>query len=90
MVEYIFCLYDLVAGRRIGALVVDRAVAPMIRTFHDALAQDENMRRHARDYELRLIGVIGVDGSIVPQEAETVATGVQWLAAQEPQLRKEA
>lgn len=90
--QNVYALVDLVAGRWTGSLVVDRSDAPVIRMFHDLLADERQpFKTHAADYELHRIGRVSDEG-VLDGYGETVciATGSQWLAAQAPTLRKEA
>lgn len=89
MDEYIYILYDRVALARTGNLVSNRSDAVVVRLFQDLLASDERMGMHADDYEMRRVGLIADDGTIVPQVPETVATGAQWRASRVPQVVKE-
>lgn len=88
----VYCLFDRVAGGWTGSLVVDRSDAPMIRLFHDLLADaKQGFLQHAGDYELLCVGKIADDGTLQAlHEPVTVATGAQWLAAQTPTIAREA
>lgn len=90
--QNVYCLLDLVAGRWVGSLVVDRSDAPMIRLFHDLLADKGQLfNTHAADYEMHRIGRISDEGVLDGYETTVcIATGAQWLAAQTPRLEKEA
>lgn len=78
----VYCLYDRVAATWIGQLVVDRADAPVIRMFHDLLADDKTgPGQHPNDYELKYIGQVADDGQLVSVDPQVVATGSAWLAA---------
>lgn len=90
MIGNVYTLFDRVAAARTGALVVHSSDAPVIRMFHDALAQDEQLRRHAGDYDMLRVGQILADGELVPETPTVVAQGAQWLAAQSPKLAAEA
>lgn len=90
MIGNVYTLYDRVARARTGSLVVHSSDAPVIRLFHDALAQDETLRRHAEDYDMLRVGQVLSDGTLVPEVPVTIATGAQWLAAQAPALVKDA
>lgn len=88
----VYCLYDIVADGWTGQLVTDRADAPVIRMFHDLLADPKmGIGKHANDYEMRCIGSIDDSGELLGHKVvRTVATGAQWLASQTPSLANEA
>lgn len=84
----IFALYDTVANCQAGPLITERAAAPAIRAFHDALAQgDKTMPgRYPDNYELKCVG--SIDDETMQLEAQTppltIATGKQWLEVSTP------
>lgn len=84
MDDRIYCLFDRVAVARTGNLVLARSDAIVVRLFEDLLREDDRLGKHADDYEMRRIGLIADDGSIVPESPVTIATGSQWRAANYP------
>lgn len=81
----IFALFDNVAACQAGPLITERAAAPAIRAFHDALAQPNTMPgRFPTNYDLKCLGT--VDDESMQIEAQTpvltVARGQEWLDAQ--------
>lgn len=89
--DQIYCIWDTVAGARVGALVVARSDAGVIRMFHDGLARHELFKDHPGDYNLLQIASIddacAVSGLAIPR---VVATGAAFVAAQSPTLVAEA
>lgn len=80
----LFIIYDLVAQNLIGQVVLERHPAPVIRLFHQLLAdKNTQLAAHPKDYNVVHIGFIDDDGQLTPIAPLTVATGEGWLAAQE-------
>lgn len=86
MDDRIYCLFDRIALARTGNLVLARSDAIVVRLFQDLLREDERLGKHADDYEMRRIGFIQDDGTIVPEVPVTIATGSQWRASLGPQV----
>lgn len=89
---FIYAVLDTVAGATTGALVVQRSDAPMIRQFHDALAEPKTpFYSHPGDYNLVCLGEISEDGCAIQSfdAPRVVATGAAWVAAATPQLMQQ-
>jgi hypothetical protein len=81
----ILALFDNVANCQAGPLITERAAAPAIRAFHDALSQQNTMPgRFPSNYDLKCVGTIDDETmELQPQTPVlTVARGQEWLDAQ--------
>jgi hypothetical protein len=77
-----YVIFDKVAQLWIGQPLIDRSDAPVIRLFHDVLADSSSLLgKHPADYELRYVGQLADDGDMIPSTVSVVATGSAWLAA---------
>lgn len=80
----LYTVFDLVAQARTGAVVAANADAPVLRMFHDALAQPSSpWAAHPADYNVLAIATIADSGLVVglPQP-EVIATGAAWVETQ--------
>lgn len=76
----LYSLYDLKAQTIIGGLVIENRDGPAIRAFQDAIL-DPNaiISKHPADYELRCLGSIDDQGTLVPATTiTTVARGADY------------
>lgn len=79
-----YCIYDKKAESIVGGIILERVDAPAIRAFHDALNPKNGtvLSEHPEDFELWLLGALDDQGELVPNSGyKSVATGVQWAAA---------
>lgn len=87
----LYQMYDKQAGIVSGPILAVNRDAAAIRAFNDVLAQkDSDPGRYPEDFELLLIGEQDQEsGAIVAWNPsghqEVIATGAEWLAAQERQ-----
>lgn len=78
-----YCIYDNKAESIVGGIILERADAPAIRAFHDALDPKNGtvLSQHPEDFELYLLGALGDSGTVIPNNGyKSVATGAQWAA----------
>lgn len=80
----LYTVLDTVSNLILGTVILEQADAPAIRTFHDALSNNQSaLATHPADYNLICLGTIYMStGEIQAHPPETVATGAQWAAAQ--------
>lgn len=87
MIKRLYVVYDDVAHTTISGVIPEVADAPAIRAFHDALKQTDGLLgQHPADFRLIHIGDLILDEAIIVEPTHgtvTVATGAQWLEAQE-------
>lgn len=80
----LYIIYDRVAETFVGPIIVDRADAPVVRSFHDVLADPKtSLGQHPGDYDVRCIAQITDVGQVLPLEHTTIATGSAWQISQE-------
>lgn len=81
----LYAVLDLVADNIIGGIQLHRHEAAAIRTFGDiASAENSLVHMHPTDFALVRLGHLTDTHELEPDYA-VVLTGVQWLAAQQPQ-----
>jgi len=86
MLKSLYMVYDLVAKTVLGGIIQESADPPAIRTFHDALANEQSLlAQHPADFNLILVGTLTDSGTIFspPDGPATVATGSAWLSSKE-------
>lgn len=84
----IYAVIDTKADAIVGGLQLHRADAAAIRAFGDIASDPQTIiARHPEDFELRRLGFIDINNEIVTPstESDTIITGAQWKAAQQPQ-----
>lgn len=86
MPKLITAIYDNVAQAIIGGLHLHSHSAPAIRMYGDvAVLPNSQISLHPQDFDLLLLGTLNDDNTIVPCN-ETIVTGANWAAAQQPTL----
>lgn len=75
----VYAIYDRVAITTIGALVVERSHAQVIRLFNDLLGDtNTQVGKHPADFDLLYLGKIADDGQLLPERPETIASGAAY------------
>lgn len=79
----IIAIVDTLANDITGTLTIHRNEVTALRMWDDIMRMENSqVRMHANDYELQIIGQLDDETiEIIPQK-KTLMTGAQWLAAQ--------
>lgn len=84
--QKLYIIWDRVAEAFIGGIILQRSDAPVVRMFNELLADPQTqLAKHPADYDLRFVGTIDDDGSVIGAGHVVISTGQAWVTSQEPQ-----